>query len=316
MDILEHLREVRSVPQASPEKLDAVRNALVATASAAATVTGTSASPRCRIRRVPQRVLVAAAALVLTGGSVAAWAAVSSQQGPRTMTTIECGRDTYIPVETGDPVLDCYAALANQESPVPSLTGWITPSGLVAVLPAGEAPPLGSRPLPASFQVDAGIRYANDALGDVAGPLQSGCLDPTSAIAYATATLSITDLRDFAVTVDSSSTPYACPSYTPVIDPGRASVELVPTGSWNSSAATNVTVVLDQRLAKQLSDTCTTTGAAEALARSDAGTLGVAPHALLVSDAGSRESSASCATAFVEAGGSFDVVIWQVGGAS
>lgn len=305
MDVMEQLYDVRNVPPVSEERLGAARARLVAT-------TASSALPaRRRILHVPQKVLAMAAAVVLTGGSVAAWAVVSSQTDPHTTTTIECGQDTYIPVETGNPVLDCYAALANQEATVPPLTGWITPTGLVAVLPTSEAPPAGSRPLPVSFQVDAGIRYATDALGDAAGPLQSGCLDPSAATAYANSQLALAGLADFQVTVGSSSA--TCPSYIPILDPQRGSVQLIPTGSWTAAAARNVTVVLDQQLAHQLAGTCATTSDAEAFARSDAASLGISAQALLVSGAGAIGSAASCARAFVEPGGSVDVVIWQVG---
>jgi len=254
-----------------------------------------------------------AAAVVLTGGSVAAWAVVSSQTDPRTMTTIECGRDSYIPVETANPVIDCYAALAIQEATVPPLTGWITPTGLVAVLPTGVSPPTGSRPLPESFQVDAGIRYVNDALGDVAGPLQSGCLGPSAAIAYATSKLDFAGLRGIQVTVRPSSSASACPSYASILDTQRTSVELIPMGSWTSTEAKNVTIVLDQQLAHQLAATCASTSDAEALARSDAASLGIAANGLLLSDAGAIGRAPHCAAAFIEAGGSVDVVIWQMG---
>lgn len=307
MDILEQLHDVSAVPPVSEERLARLR-ARLAVASTA------SAPPvRRRFLRVPQRVLAMVAAVVVTSGSVAAWAVVSSQTNPSTTTTIECGQDTYIPVETGNPILDCYSALANQEATVPPLIGWITPTGLVAVLPTGQAPPAGSRPLPASFQVDAGIRYATDALGDVAGPLMSGCLDPSAATAYATSQLAIAGLTRFQVTMRSSGTASSCPSYFTYLDPQHQSADLIPEGSWSATSASNVTVVLDQELAKQLNGSCTTTSDAEALARSDAASLGIADQALLVSAAGAIGSSSSCATAFVEPGGAVDVVVWQVG---
>ena len=311
MDVMNQLTAIGMAPTASQDRLDAVRRRLLEEAEA-------SGPSRPRRFRVPQRALTAVAACALVGGgSVALWAAVSRTSNPVTNTTIECGADTFIPVESGNPVLDCYNALARQESVVPALVGWVTPSGLVAVLPKGDRPPTGSTPLPASFQVDPGIRYITDSLNDAVGPLELGCLSTSAATAYARSQLSIAALSSWRVTVgnwDGPGSSAPCWSYVGAIDASSETVVLAPMPA-SSAQSDNLGVRLDLLLQSQLvtgpSARRLDAAAAQTTASDDAERLGIASDAITISDAGPIGApGTTCATPFVVPAGYYDVVLW------
>jgi len=310
MNVIEELRAVGVTAPPSPDTLDAVRVSILRAAPESAT------APRYR-RWLQHRVLTSVAAVALVGGgSVAVWAALTATVNPKTATTIECGVDTFIPVETGNPVLACYEALAHQGGTVPPLVGWVTPTGLVEVLPSGQRPLAGSTPLPSGFQVDAGVRYATDSLGDASGPLQSGCLSSPSAIDFTQGQLAIAGLASWHVRVDAPNGSTSCDAYTAVVEAQATTIvlESAPNGSPQGDAG-NVTIRLDDELHAQLVSgpdaACLTTRAAEALASRDAASLGIPLDAVMISDAGMVGSGARCATPFVEPAGNVDVVLWQ-----
>lgn len=295
MDELQMVTELADVPAPDASHVASVREALLAMAR-------TDAHPRRS-----GRILAAAAVVAAVGGGSVYAGLRLSAASPSTNTTIECGPDTYIPTESGNPVADCYAALARSEATVPPLVGWITPGGLVAVLPQSDPPPAGSRPLPAGFQVSAPIRYVNDALGDQAGPLSTGCLSPAEATSYAEGVLATAGLGSWHVSVTPSGS--SCDAYVAVVDAGSSSVGLRGFASTPGSA--NVENELDQTLQGQLRSTCTSAASAMALARGDAQHLSIPSDALSVSDGGVIGTT-GCATAFVEPGGDVDVVVWTV----
>jgi len=308
MDVMDELRGVGATPPPRPATLAAVRTAILEEAREVET-------PRRR-RWLQHPVLSSVAAVVLvSGGSAAVLAAVSHGTNPRTTTTIECGVDTFIPEETGSPILDCYQALAQQGGTVPPLVGWVTSTGLVAVLPSGQPPPDGSTPLPPGFQVDTGVRYLTDSLGDVAGPLLGGCLASPAAVQYADRQLAIAELSGWQIRVEGATASTGCTSYVAVIEAQGMTIDLQSTPIGSSSGG-NVTVRLDERLHSQLVSgpqaACLSTAAARSLADRDAAELGLPSDEVIVSDGGSVGSGRGCATPFVEAGGGVDVVLWQV----
>ena len=318
MEVMDQLRAVGAkVPHASEERLEEVRRQLVEA--------GARSHLSERRRRLPQRALAAVAAVALVGGgSVAVWAIAFRTSNPVTNTTIECGPDTYINAEGASPVLDCYDALSAQGGNVPPLLGWITPGGMVAVLAKGDAPPRGSTPLPSSFQVSAGVRYATDALNDTVGPLQLGCLSASSATAYAAGQLAIAGLVEWRVDVGTPSGPTesaSCTAYVGVIDAQAQEVVLQPGPGSLPQDNDNPEVRLDDLLHGQLvagsGAHCLDIAAAERLASSDAARVGIPSDEMLISDAGAIGATArACATPFVEPAGDVDVVLWMAPRAS
>jgi hypothetical protein len=233
---------------------------------------------------------------------------------PKTTTTIECGTDTFIPVETASPVADCREWLSSQGGTVPPLVGWITPRGLVAVLPDGVAPPADSTPLPSGFEVDAGVRFVTDALGDAAGPLAAGCLSPTAATQFAKGQLAIAGLTWWHVAVDTSRGATSCDAYAAIVNAPSATVVLDEYGASQGATSDPVTRLeaeLHAQLVSGPNAQCLTTRAASVTASRDAAALGIASDAVVISDAGRIGRGERCATPFVEPGGSVDVVLWQ-----
>jgi hypothetical protein len=288
----------RTVP-AEQLHLDGVRSALLE-----------AANERGTARHRTSRLLVAAVAAVALGGGSLYAAVRLSSSSPTTNTTIECGLDTYIPSESGNPVGDCYASMARTQSQVPPLEGWITPTGLVAVLPQSVGPPAGSRPLPSGFQISAPIRYLNDALGDQTGPLSTGCLSSQAATSYVDQVLNSAGLGTWQVALTGGGG--ACPAYAAAVDPGTTTVAVSAYASSPNAGAGNVGTTLENELGRQLAATCAPAATALALAKDDATQLGVPSSVLSVSDGGTIGSTAGCARAFVEPGGDLDVVVWIV----
>lgn len=299
MDEMTLVAELGRTSDAEQVHLDDVRRVLL-----------DAASERGTARRRGSRLLAAAVAAVALGGGSLYAAVRLDASSPTTNTTIECGLDTYIPSESGNPVGDCYAAMARNGAPVPALEGWITPSGLVAVLPEAVEPPAGSRPLPAGFQISAPIRYVNDALGDQAGPLSAGCLSAQAATTYVEGVLGVAGLGSWHVSMTGDDA--ACPSYASALDPQTQTVSVSAFASSPGADAGNVGTTLDDELGRQLAATCTSAAAALGLASDDASKLGVPSSALSVSDGGTIGATPGCARAFVEPAGDLDVVIWVV----
>lgn len=297
MDEMTMLAELGRVPDADPQALADTRASLLAATRAG----------RPRLVRSGRLIAAAAAVVALGGGSLYAGLTLSTTN-PTTTTTIECGPDTYIPTESGNPVADCYAALARSESQVPPLEGWITATGLAAVLPVGTAPPAGSHPLPAHFQVSAPIRFVTDALGDQAGPLATSCLTAQQATRYARSVLGVAGLGSWQVSVQGDGG--TCPSYFAAVDAGSSAVDLQALGSSQGAGANNVGTRLDDELKEQLGATCAAAPDAVALAQRDAAALGIAADTMTVSNGGTVGAAPGCAAAFVEPAGFLDVVVW------
>ncbi|HEV3212055.1 MAG TPA: hypothetical protein VGZ03_01530 [Acidimicrobiales bacterium] len=307
MDLYEALREARTTPDPEPSVLEHARRQLVAESRRAR---------RYRSYRGARRWVASLTGVtLLAGGGAAAWAITRGD--PQTGTTIECGPSTFIPVQSGNPVLDCRNALAHLESTVPRLAGWITPTGLVAVLPWGQRPPAGSRPLPANFEVSRSILFVGDVLNDEAQPTVSDCTTASSAVAFAYAQLRVAGLGGWTVQVRAEqSSGVGCTGYTGYLDPSTATAFLVPV-SLSTAARPGVDVRLDGLLRAQLvsgpSARCDTSAQAATLVTEDAVGLGLAPSQLSVSVAGAVAStSPTCAIVTIDPGGSIEAVVWQV----
>jgi hypothetical protein len=329
MDLYDTLQQERITPPPAAATLEGTRQLL-----------GTECRRAGRARRSRHPAMRWAVPLAgvtfLAGAGAAAWAITWTD--PTTSTTFECGNDTYIPVESGNPIADCHNALAKLEPVVPQLEGWITASGLVAVLPVGDAPPVGSTRLPAGFSVNRSVLYVGDVLGDEAQPMATTCTTTDSAAAYARSQLELADLAGWDVqvrpTTGTSGAPLgsttssrrasglrtqggdggSCTGYTGYLDPTSRTAYLLPVPL---SAAGSVDVQLDERLRTQLvsgaSPACDTSAQAAALVRNDASELGIATADYSVSVAGGvGTSSHSCALVTIDPGGSIQATIWQV----
>ena len=304
MDEMALVKELGVVADPSETTLRSARNALLQ-------VTETAGD-----RRWPAgRVMAAAAAFVVFSGAAVVARVELSTGSPSTNTTIECGEDTYIPTASGNPIADCAAAIARSGERVPILVGWITPSGLVAVLPSRVPPPAGSTRLPTGFQVDAAVRYVTNSLSDQTGPLQTSCLSPVGASALATQQLRLAGLADWRVRVQGNTTS-SCAAYASVIDSSSSSVVLYGFATTPGSASSDPTGRLDDLLRSQLSSRCDSEQQATALVTTDAQELGIGPAALAMSVGGGIGTGTRCAVAFVDPGGTVDVVIWAAGRAS
>jgi hypothetical protein len=290
MDLYDTLQQARTTLE--PTVLDHTRRLLETECrgSARARVTG-----RSRRWAVPL-----AAATFLAGAGAAAWAVTRSD--PTTATTIECGTDTFIPVQSGDPVVDCRNALAREETSVPPLEGWITPGGLVAVLPKGVAPPTGSTPLPSAFAVDSSVLYVSDVLGDEAQPIATTCTTSNAAVAFARSQLALAGLVGWVVQVQPSTGQGGpCAGYSGYLDASSHTVVLTP---MPVSSPNSVDVRLDERLR---------THQAATLVRSDANELGLAPADYSVNVASTiGENQTTCALVTIDPVGSIQATIWQV----
>ena len=238
-DLYDTLLRLRPTPAPRDGMLDGARERLEAECRDAVVARG---SRRARRWAVPL-----AAATFLAGAGAAAWAVTWSD--PATSTTFECGADTYIPVESGNPVADCHAALARQEAVVPPLQGWLTSGGLVAVLPKGEAPPAGSTPLPSGFAVDRSVLYVSDVLADEAQPMATSCTTSATAAAFTRSELALADLVGWSVQVRASSgASGACVGYSGYLEPSSRTAVLAPIAV---TSASSVDAQLDERLRAQ-----------------------------------------------------------------
>lgn len=309
-DLLEHAGNV------DPARDDVMGRARRAIVTAATQSYGRRPWVRARPLDRHPRISAAVAAAVLVTGGATVWAAVGGHTNPRTNMTIECGYNTYIPVESGDPVLDCLNVLRRQDHPIPALAGWITPTGLIAVLPKSDRPPAGSVPLPKGFHESGAVLYLDDEMNDVATPIATGCTSAANATGFASKELGVAGLSGWVVKVrpDAGS----CSIYVSLTDASSKTLTLIPE-SYSSSP--NVTVLLDKMLRSQLGSSpdarCVAPAAAAALVKQDAQDLHIDARSVIVSQGGAiGTGSPKCSIATLDPAGGIEVTIWIVPGSS
>jgi len=313
MNAFELLEHAGSVDPAPDDVMGRARRAIVT----AATQSG-GRRPWLGMRLLDSHpgIRAAAAAAVLATGGVTVWAAVGGHTNPRTNTTIECGYNTYIPVESGDPVVDCRNVLRRQDHQVPALSGWITPTGLVAVLPKSDRPPAGSVPLPKGFHENGSVLYLDDEMNDVAAPIATGCTSAANAKGFASKELGVAGLSGWVVKVRPGAG--SCSIYVSLTDASSKTLTLIPE-SYSSSP--NVTVSLDKRLRSQLGSSpdarCVAPADAAALVKLDARDLHIDARSVIVSQGGAiGTGSPKCSIATLDPAGGIEVTIWIVPGTS
>jgi hypothetical protein len=309
MNAFELLEHAGSVDPAGDEVMGRTRWAIATVASQSGV-----RRPRLGARLLDSHrgISAAAAAAVLVTGGVSVWAAVGGHTNPRTNTTIECGYNTYIPVESGDPILDCRNVLRRQDHHVPALAGWITPTGLVAVLPKLDRPPAGSVPLPAGFRENGSVLYLDDEMNDVAAPIATGCTSAASATGFASKELAVAGLSGWVVKVRPGAG--SCSIYVSLTDASSKTLTLIPE-SYSSSP--NVTVSLDKRLRSQLGSSpdarCVAPADAVAIVKQDARDFHIDVRNVIVSEGGAiGTGSPKCSIATLDPAGGIEVTIWIV----
>ena len=263
-------------------------------------------------RGLPRRWIAAAVAVAgVAGAGSIAWAVTGADQSARFGTTIECGLNTYIPVESGDPIADCQSAMSRQGS-VPPLDGWLTPDGLVAVLPVGVSPPAGSTPLPAGFSFDKSILYVNDVLSDEASPIVTSCTTAAQAHQYAVSQLALAGLSGWDVQVDSTGAG-SCAGYVGYLDTEDGTAVLQSVGIDTGQGSD---LRLDEALRAQLQGSpgaCATRDDAVADVEADAQHLGIPADSYQVNVAGAVGGGGpSCAIVTIDPGGSIEATVWLV----
>jgi hypothetical protein len=313
MNAFELLEHAGSVDPAGDDVMARARRAIVTAATQS-----DGRRPRVGARLLDRHpgISAAAAAAVLVTGGVSVWAGVRGHTNPRTNTTIECGYNTYIPVESGDPVLDCLNVLRRQDHQVPALAGWITPTGLVAVLPKSDRPPAGSVPLPKGFHENGAALYLDDEMNDVAAPIATGCTSAANAKGFASKQLGVAGLSGWVVKVRPGAG--SCSIYVSLTDASSKTLTLIPE-SYSSSP--NVTVSLDKKLRSQLGSSpdarCVAPADAAALVKQDARDLRIDARSVIVSEGGAiGTGSPKCSIATLDPAGGIEVTIWIVPGAS
>lgn len=295
-DELEPLRQLRP-PTAGPHPalVDGERNALMALITETGRPARPPTPPDHRRRRRRQRWL--APVLIVASGATAAagWAVLRSD--PKTSTAVACG-DSIVGSSTGDPVADCAALWRRQKGTEPPvLVAYEGPGGGIHVLPEGETPPPGSKPLARSFRQETSIIELEAELGDVGRGLGSTCYSEADARGLVATQLRRLGLADWTITARTEApgpvmtVPSAgggepegepCPAdgttYMSVIRPDTQEVELIAYYSRIPSDE-HPFVELARALTRLLVDgpeaRCVPVDEAAALARREAARLGM-----------------------------------------
>ncbi len=235
-DEFELLRRLRP-PTAGPDPALVAdeRNALMALITEAPRPLPQPIPPDGDRRRRRRQRWLAPVVLVVSGATAAAGWAVF-RPDPRTLTSVSCG-DSTIGSSTGDPVADC-AALWRREKGTepPALVAYEGPGGGIWVLPEGEEPPAGSKPLHQSFRQETAIIELQDELGDVARGLRSACHSEADARRLVTTQLERLGLTGWKITVRAAEP--AIPPRSNRVSPAQPA-STTPTGEALGSSTTD-----------------------------------------------------------------------------
>jgi hypothetical protein len=241
-----------------------------------------------------RRPLVLALALVVAAGTAAAaWAILGSSA--RETTSVECvirGTDTIIPAVSGDPASDCAVTWKNDlGTEPPPLVAYDNGNGGVTVIPRGEKPEAGWKPLASQ---DVELIQLQDSLDDYVSGLNSSCLDARAATSLAESKLARFGFTGWTVTVRSGAG--ACIA-TDIVDPARQTVTLIPSGPIGPASART----LADRL-RPLTQRCESLPAAEAAVRAAAAGMPYRLNAV-------PDSSLHCAAVYETVGGTIFLTV-------
>ena len=269
---------------------------------------GQGARPRTTTHRRRRRPLVLALAVVVAAATAAAAWAIFGSSAQET-TSIECviaGTDTIIPASSGDPAADC--ALQWQRdlgTTPPPLVAYDNGDGGVSVVPRGEKPPAGWKPL-AGHSQDVALIQLQESLDDYVGGLNASCLDGTAATALADAKLARFGFSGWTVTVRSASSGTGARTCvaSDLVEPAKQTVTLIPTGVPAGPETTF------QQLADKLrpaTKRCESLPAAVASVRAAASDLGLSESARTYELDAVTDDSLRCASIYETVGGTIFV---------
>lgn len=251
-----------------------------------------------------RRPLVLALALLTAAATAAtAWAILGSSA--RETTSIECsvaGADTVIPATSGDPAADCALQLQRDSGATPPpLVAYDNGHGGVTVIPRGEEPQAGWKPLPGRSQ-DVALIQLQESLDDYVNGLNSSCLDGKAATALTDAKLARFGFTGWTVGMRDQG---PCTN-ADIVDPASRTVTLI------SGAAPSGPETASRKLAdklRPLTRSCRSLPAAEAAVRAAASDLGLSESARTYQLQTVTDPSLRCAAVYENVGGTIFLTV-------
>jgi hypothetical protein len=204
-------------------------------------------APRRRLRRAHQLGLFAQLALAATSFSALGGAATGAylwladgSSGTRALASFECtiskNGAAVVSTVTGDPLIDCAAALLqDQARRPPRLAAWSNGFQTAVVRPADAGPPpYGGEVwhrLPAGWTVDLHVVELTDQLNDISAGMADGpaCTYAAHALRLAHALLAADGLSSWRVTLHANNGPLVngCGHIAPNVDAATHTIELI-----------------------------------------------------------------------------------------
>ena len=287
-------------------------------ADASTPAPGTSGTPgrRSRLKRLRHLSVVAQLAFALTSVSALGGAATGvylwfagGSPGTRALPGFECtilsgsarpGGALVVQSITGDPLIDCAAALLQaQGRRPPRLLAWGNGYQAAVVRPAGSGAPAsggGWQLLPAGWTVDLHVVELNDQLNDISAGMADGqaCTYAAHAVRVARALLAADNLQGWHVTLHANNGPLVrgCRGVTPNVDRANRTIQLIQIQKF--SGPVHLTALqrrrerayfralaslqaLQTRANRKLDARCESVGQAAQLWRREAGAAGFRP---------------------------------------
>jgi hypothetical protein len=285
------------------------------------------------LRRRPLR---AVAGVLTIGALTAAGSTLFGPHGnPRAISSIECGKGSFVGGMTGDPVRDCATLWPSiYHRPAPHLIAWVASTGgAVVVVPAGM-PPVGDqslhwRRLPAGWTQDRATIQLTNQLDDIVDGLQAHpCWSANKAAALVNSTLRADGLASWHLKVKTEPNEGAHPTcliVDPVVQGDSDSVLLVERhveaprgGSFRTPAGAlelGRTAAIEKQVNGELSlpgARCVSVSQAAALWRARAHAAGLPDGRYVLFTQSPGAASAGCARIIINApggGGPYDVYV-------
>jgi hypothetical protein len=280
--------------------------------------------------------LRAVAGVLTIGALTAAGSTLFGPHGnPRAISSIECGKGSFVGGMTGDPVRDCATLWPSiYHRPAPHLIAWVASTGgAVVVVPAGM-PPVGDqslhwRRLPAGWTQDRATIQLTNQLDDIVDGLQAHpCWSANKAAALVNSTLRADGLASWHLKVKTEPNGGAhptCLTVDPVVQGDSDSVLLVERhveaprgGSFRTPAGAlelGRTAAIEKQVNGELSlpgARCVSVSQAAALWRARAHAAGIPSDRYVLFTQSPASAPAGCARIVVNApggGGPYDVYV-------
>ena len=177
--------------------------------------------------------------------------------------------------------------------------------GGVSVVPRGEKPPAGWKPL-AGHSQDVALIQLQESLDDYIGGLNASCLDGTAATALADAKLARFGFSGWTVTVRSASSGTGARTCvaSDVVEPAKQTVTLIPSGESGSATARELADKL-----RPLSQSCESLPTTVRSVRAAAGSLGLSESARTYDLNAVADDSLRCAAVYETVGGTIFLTV-------